>query len=184
MAKTTIINQFGKLQGWNNITLNLLGRDVVGITELSYSDTTKKENVMAAGAYPVGRSESNYEAKASITLLKEEIDAILASLPKGKRLQDIETFDMIAASDKLKDVCGNTLFRKRLGIAFNASAVSAESVRKDDQGHGTYAIGNKKFAVYFHTVFQEAAFLHRKGCRHARLRRRGFSDAPDANQQR
>lgn len=95
MAFPIIINNLGKLQGWNNITVNILGRDVVGITELSYSDTTKKENAMGAGNMPVGRTEGNYEAKASITLYKEEVDAIQKSLPKGKRLQDIDMFDII-----------------------------------------------------------------------------------------
>uniref|UniRef100_UPI0039A55605 hypothetical protein n=1 Tax=Ornithobacterium rhinotracheale TaxID=28251 RepID=UPI0039A55605 len=95
-----IINSFGKLQGWNNITVNLLGRDVVGITELSYSDSTKKENAYGLGGQPVGRTEGNYEAKASITLLKEEINAITKVLPAGKRLQDIEPFDIIVLYDR------------------------------------------------------------------------------------
>ena len=40
MGKTTVVNHFGKLQGWNNVTFNLLGRDVVGITEINYSEQT------------------------------------------------------------------------------------------------------------------------------------------------
>lgn len=95
MKVGSIVNSLGKLQGWNNITTNLFGRDVVGITELAYDDSTKKENVMGAGSFMVGRSESNYEAKASITLLKEEVDAILDTLPPGTRLQDIEASDIV-----------------------------------------------------------------------------------------
>lgn len=95
MRSGSIINSLGKLQGWNNITTNLFGRDVVGITELAYDDNTKKENVMAAGKFMVGRSEGNYEAKASFTLLKEEVDAILDTLPPGMRLQDIEMSDVV-----------------------------------------------------------------------------------------
>ncbi|MEC3876136.1 MULTISPECIES: hypothetical protein [Chryseobacterium] len=95
MRAGSIINSLGKLQGWNNITTNLFAHDVVGITELAYDDTTKKENVYAAGQYMVGRSEGNYEAKASVTLLKEEVDAILDTLPPGTRLQDIEPSDIV-----------------------------------------------------------------------------------------
>lgn len=95
MRAGSIINSLGKLQGWNNITTNLFGVDVVGITELAYDDSTKKENVMGAGQFMVGRSEGNYEAKASVTLLKEEIDAILDTLPPGSRLQDIEMSDIV-----------------------------------------------------------------------------------------
>lgn len=53
---------------------------------------------------PVGRTEGNYEAKASITLYKEEVDAITKSLPSGKRLQDIEPFDIIVLYDKKGEI--------------------------------------------------------------------------------
>ncbi|AJA67319.1 hypothetical protein MYRA21_0075 [Myroides sp. A21] len=94
MALPTIINKFGTLQGWNNVTVNLLGRDLEGITQLAYSDKTTKENVRGAGAYPIGRSRGNYEATASITLLKEEVDALQLSIGPGKRIQDIAPFDI------------------------------------------------------------------------------------------
>ncbi|REC47873.1 hypothetical protein [Candidatus Chryseobacterium massiliense] len=115
MKVGSIINSLGKLQGWNNITTNLFARDVVGITELAYDDTTKKENVMGAGSFMVGRSYSNYEAKASITLLKEEVDAILDTLPPGTRLQDIEASDIVVqytiSSGKIrKDIIRNAEF--------------------------------------------------------------------------
>lgn len=110
-----VINHFGKLKGWNNVTFNLLGRDVVGITEISYSDSTKKSNIMGAGGFPVGRTEENYEAKASITLLVEEVDGMRSSLPKGTRLQDIEPFDIPVIYETpsgliVKDVIRNAEF--------------------------------------------------------------------------
>ena len=116
MAKNpNVINHFGKLQGWNCVTLNLLGRDVVGIIEINYSDSTKKSNIMGAGGFPVGRTEENYEAKASITILKEEVDGMHRSLPKGTRLQDIEPFDIPVIYDApsgiiIKDVIRNAEF--------------------------------------------------------------------------
>lgn len=90
----TIVNKFGTVQGWNNITVNILGRDVEGITKVTYDDSQTKENVYGAGAMPIGRSRGNYEPSASITLLKEEVDALVASLPSGKRIQDIGAFDI------------------------------------------------------------------------------------------
>ncbi|MGH2624857.1 MAG: hypothetical protein ACRDE7_14405, partial [Sphingobacterium sp.] len=95
MAQTRIINKFGTMQGWNSITVNMLGRDLEGITELSYTDTQTKENVYGGGEYPIGRSRGNYEPAASITLLKEEVNALVAALGKGKRIQDIAPFDII-----------------------------------------------------------------------------------------
>lgn len=90
----TIINKFGTLQGWNSITVRVMGRDLEGITALKYDDKTAKENAYGAGAFPVGRTEGNYEATASMTLLKEEMDGIQAALPTGQRLQDIPSFNV------------------------------------------------------------------------------------------
>ncbi|KAA6347162.1 hypothetical protein EZS27_005331 [termite gut metagenome] len=90
-----IINKFGRLIGWNSVTVNVLGRDVEGITAVKYNDSKEKENSYGAGAYPIGRGEGNYAAEASITLKKEEIIAIQQMLPPGKRLTDIAPFDIV-----------------------------------------------------------------------------------------
>ena len=88
MSKTTIINHFGTLIGWNAITLNIFGRDVEGITEIAYSDTVEWSNEKGANMFPIGEGQGDYEAKASITLYEEEVRAIEAALPKVKRIQD------------------------------------------------------------------------------------------------
>lgn len=90
-----ITNNLGKLTGWNNVTINLMGRDVVGTDELEYSDSTKKENAYGQGKFPVGWTEGNYEAKVSLSLFVEEEQAIQRALPPGNRLQDIDPFDII-----------------------------------------------------------------------------------------
>ena len=94
MIGVSIINKFGRVAGWNSISTTMLGRVVEGITELSYNDTTDKENLYGAGGMPIGRGEGNYKANSSITLLKEEVAAILMALEHGKRLQDIAPFDI------------------------------------------------------------------------------------------
>lgn len=90
----TIINKFGTLQGWNSITVHLLGRDLEGITAINYNDTVGKENAYGAGKFPVGRTEGNYEPSASITILKEEMDGIQGALAPGVRIQDIPAFNI------------------------------------------------------------------------------------------
>ena len=97
----TVINKFGDMQGWNSITANVLGRDLEGITEISYTDEQEKSNVKGAGAYPIGRSRGNYEAKCSITLLKEEVDALKLSMPPGKSIRDIAPFDVVVNYENL-----------------------------------------------------------------------------------
>ena len=91
----TITNYLGKLTGWNQTTVNILGRDVIGIEDFNYDDSTKKENAYGAGNMPVGYTEGNYEAKFSLSLYVEEENAIQLVLPAGKRLQDIAPFDAI-----------------------------------------------------------------------------------------
>ena len=90
----TLINKFGKIAGWNSVKVVMLGRQVEGITALSYKDSKEKENIYGAGEFPVGRGEGNYKAEASITLLKEEVNALQLALGAGKRLTDIEPFDI------------------------------------------------------------------------------------------
>ena len=115
MSTPTVINKFGKMQGWNSVTANLLGRDLEGVSEIDYDDNRKKENVKGAGSYPIGRGYGDYEAKASITLFKEEVDALKLSLPLGKSILDIAPFDFVVeyeteAGAILKDRIRNAEF--------------------------------------------------------------------------
>lgn len=102
--ETLLINKFGKLAGWNSITATMMGRDAEGIQELSYGDSLEKENAYGAGKMPIGRGEGNYAAFASLTLIKEETDAIQLSLGPGKRLTDIAPFDIAVSYDYLGNI--------------------------------------------------------------------------------
>ncbi len=109
MAKATnVINKFGKMAGWNNLTVNFLGRDLEGISELEYNDSIDLEVVRGQGAYPIGYSEGNYEAKASITLFNEEWNALQLALPPGASMSDIPPAPVVVEYEydgyKMKDV--------------------------------------------------------------------------------
>lgn len=114
---SSLINKFGKMAGWNSVTVNMLGRDVEGINALAYDDETEKENVYGAGKKPVGRAEGNYSAKASITLLLEEVNALQNSLPPGSSLADIAPFPIVVEYEyngfKKKDIIHNCEFKGR-----------------------------------------------------------------------
>ena len=103
------------MAGWNSVTLNMLGRDVEGITAIAYDDSVDKENVYGAGKYPVGRGEGNYTAKASITLLKEEVNALQNSLPPTMGLDSIAPFPIVVEYEyngfKKKDIIHNCEFK-------------------------------------------------------------------------
>ena len=90
MAYPQVINKFGKLVGWSDVDITIYGRKLEGITAISYSDDVSIEPAPGAGRMPVGYEEGNYTAKASITVYKDEIIALLKSLPKGTRVQDLE----------------------------------------------------------------------------------------------
>lgn len=104
---TTIINKFGRMAGWNSITVNFLGRDVAGISEMEYDDNTEMELVRGQGKYPIGYSEGNYEAKGAVTLYNEEWNAIQKALPPGYSMSDIAPFPVVVEYEydgfKVKD---------------------------------------------------------------------------------
>lgn len=117
MARATIINKFGTLQGWNSITANMLGRDLEGISKVAYNDKVDKKNAYGAGRFPVGREDGNYETEdVTLGLYKEEADALMASLPPGMRIQDIPPFPIVVEYDSpsgvvMKDIIQNFQFK-------------------------------------------------------------------------
>lgn len=111
---TIIVNSFGKLTGWNSITLRLFGRDVVGIRRVQYNDEQAITNAYGAGKMPVGEEEGNYSATAAIDLLNEEVFAIQNALPPGMRIQDIPPFDIVVQYEY-----GATNLLKRTDIIHN-----------------------------------------------------------------
>lgn len=103
----TLINNFGKMTGWNNVTCNMMGRDVVGIASLEYTDNVSDDNIMGQGDMPIGFGQGNYEAKFAIELYVEEMNAIQQMLPPGMRVSDIAPFDVMVEYNlngkKMKD---------------------------------------------------------------------------------
>lgn len=90
MKNVALINKFGKLTGWNSLTLNVFGRDIEGLTEVSYDDNVEIEGVKAVGGFDIGYGEGNYEAKFSFTVLEEERRAMLDALPTGVMIQEVD----------------------------------------------------------------------------------------------
>jgi hypothetical protein len=115
MPQTTLINRFGKIAGWNSKKVNILGRNIEGITKIQYTDNQEMNPEYGAGGYPVGYSEGNYQATASVTLFMEEIIALQKSLTPGLRLQDIPPFDIVVSytynNMLVKDIIRNCKFK-------------------------------------------------------------------------
>lgn len=88
-----VVNNFGNVAGWRDHQFVLFGRKLVGVSKVSYKDSTEKEGVYGGGNMPIGSGTGNYKAECGLTLLKEEVDAIMASLPPGLRIQDVPPTD-------------------------------------------------------------------------------------------
>ena len=115
MAQVRLINRFGHVAGWNNVAIQLFGRVLEGILSIEYSDEQEQELIYGAGGMPIGKGKGNYKPKASIELTKEEVLAILESMPPGMRVQDIPDFDIPVSYEYnnriYKDVIRNCSFK-------------------------------------------------------------------------
>jgi hypothetical protein len=89
MAGIPLIN--GVQYSWGNIKIVLFGTTVSGITEIEYTSKQKKENLYGGGTEPTGRGYGNKEYEASITLYREELNALIAAAP-GRDLLQIPPF--------------------------------------------------------------------------------------------
>lgn len=83
----------GKSYEWADIAINILGVTIVGVTSIEYEEKQGMENIYGAGRFPVSRGYGKVEPTAKITLLMEEVQAIMAVAPLG-RIQDIPEFDI------------------------------------------------------------------------------------------
>lgn len=86
----------GKSYEWSDITVNIMGVPIVGITNVSYGETQDITNIYGAGRFPVSRGYGKVEPTAKLTLLMEEISNIMTVAPAG-RIQDIPEFDIVVA---------------------------------------------------------------------------------------
>lgn len=122
MAQTQIINNFGQVVGWNQHSVVLLTRKVQGISKISYKDDTEIEAIYGAGGFPIGTGDGNNSAECGMTLLLEEVYALLDQLPPGRRIQDIPATDVSVLTIRLgkvrKDVIHGFRF-KGLGKEVN-----------------------------------------------------------------
>lgn len=85
----------GQLYSWSDIRVNLLGRSLVGILAINYSDSQDTKPVYGRGKKPIGRVSGNYQANGDLTLEMGEVEALNLSLPSGSSIYDIPPFDVV-----------------------------------------------------------------------------------------
>jgi hypothetical protein len=84
----------GKSYEWADIVVNVLGKPIVGITNIEYEEKQNMENIYGAGRFPVSRGYGKVEPTAKMTILMEELENIQSVAPLG-RIQDIPEFDIV-----------------------------------------------------------------------------------------
>jgi hypothetical protein len=106
----------GEAYSWGQITVNILGVPVAGITQIEYSDEQEMQNNYGAGNQPVSRSYGQVTPEASITVTAEEVVALQNAAPGGN-LRDIPEFDIVVAylpksGNIVTDVIRNVRFKR------------------------------------------------------------------------
>jgi hypothetical protein len=94
MAFQPLVN--GTAYSWSQITVNILGIPVAGVTGVSYTEEQEMQDNYGAGNRPVSRGYGNITTEGSVTLHMEEVEALQAAVTTG-RLQDIPEFDIVVA---------------------------------------------------------------------------------------
>jgi hypothetical protein len=117
MARAKIINKFGTMVGWNSITMNIFGREMEGISEISYDDDQDISLAYGGGKYPIGKKKGNYIPSTKYKFFVEELMALQKQLPKGTRIQDIPDFDITIVyefnGETYTDIIRNCTFKKQ-----------------------------------------------------------------------
>lgn len=101
-----LINGFA--YSWSDVKTVILGRLLTGITAIKYDDEQEMEDNYGAGNFPVSRGVGRIKSSASVTLHKEEVEALTSIAPQG-RLQNIPPFDIV-----VKFMGANNLIRTHL----------------------------------------------------------------------
>jgi len=83
------------MHSWSQVSVNINSPlPITGITKVNYNSDRKIDLVMGAGAQAVGRGYGNWTHSGSLTLTRDEIENLRASVP-SRRLQDIAPFDVL-----------------------------------------------------------------------------------------
>lgn len=95
-----VINNYGEVATWGTIELVLYGRKIIGVSKVSYKYEREIESVYGAGHQPIGYGMGNSTCEVAITILKEEMEGLQASLPPGMTVDQIPPTDAIVLTKR------------------------------------------------------------------------------------
>ena len=86
----------GTSYSWAQITINIQGTPLYGVTAISYKTSQEKTNNYGQGNRPVSRGRGRKETEASMTLRLGELEALRNSI-STRDILDIPPFDITVA---------------------------------------------------------------------------------------
>lgn len=115
--RTPLVN--GQAYAWVDITINVLGVPLAGVTEISYEETAEITNNYGAGRRPTSQGQGKIECTASISIDRAEYNSLVQAAP-GKNLMNIPNFDITVAylpegSAPTADIIKNCRFKAMKG---------------------------------------------------------------------
>lgn len=119
----------GVQHSWASIVVNLLGRQLTGITGIDYETERDIENQYGAGDEPVARSTGNRKYTATIKMYQWEVVALQQAC--GGDIFSIPPFDIpvhykaIGSLSAVTDIIQNAQFKKN-GRAWKQNDMSQE----------------------------------------------------------
>ncbi len=91
MESIPLVN--GKAYSYVDIVVKIAGINTPSVSKISYTEEQQKENNYGTGSRPVSRGEGKIEAKASIEISMNDVEAIRDVAPDGSLLR-LPPFDI------------------------------------------------------------------------------------------
>jgi len=84
----------GRAYDYADIQLSVLGAQINGVTEITYTSEQEKTNNFGTGIFPVSRGHAGRDCSGSLGLNMNEVEALRGVAPFGDLL-NIPTFDVV-----------------------------------------------------------------------------------------
>lgn len=96
---------------FNDITVVMLGRPIIGLRGIRYKVMQDKENVYGKGKLPIGRGRGQVTFEGSIKLLHSELRALLAAVGGGDNILSIRPFEIIVNYGPLVGIANTDILK-------------------------------------------------------------------------
>lgn len=104
----------GYRYSWASIEAKIRGKILTGLTEITYQNSVERERVRGQGRHGQGWTAGELDSEASITLSKEDYDALLDELAPDKEGAFDVLFEIVVSYEENGRVTTDTLLDCRI----------------------------------------------------------------------